>query len=85
MTLSVDEIQNCIEQVRVLAVGVLDLTVMIMLMMMIVSRMMMCECVQVEVSAWMNQFQPSGPQSVIETARLVGTAKSAPYLRKTLI
>ena len=37
-----------------------------MLMVMIVTRMMMmCECVQVEVSAWMNQFQPSGPQSVI--------------------
>ena len=39
---------------------------MIMLMVMIVTRMMMMyECVQVEVSAWMNQFQPSGPQSVI--------------------
>ena len=44
----------------------MNLTVMIMLIMMIVTRMMMmCECVQVEVSAWMNQFQPSGPQSVI--------------------
>ena len=44
----------------------MNLAVMIMGMIMIVSRMMMmCECVQVEVSAWMNQFQPSGPQSVI--------------------
>ena len=37
-----------------------------MLMVMIVTRMMMMyECVQVEVSACLNQFQPSGPQSVI--------------------
>ena len=44
----------------------MNLTAMIMPMVMIATRMMMmCECVQVEVSAWMNQFQPSGPQSVI--------------------
>ena len=44
----------------------MNLTAMIMPMVMIATRMMMmCECVQVEVSACLNQFQPSGPQSVI--------------------
>ena len=50
---------------------------MIMLMVMIASiMMMMCECVQVEVSAWMNQFQPSGPQSVIRPP--TGTLPATP-------